>query len=784
MIKKGILPTLLFVLPFIFFSCSSPESLDITPKPVRSYAQSGKFEINRATKIAFNTQDTLLANTVQWFIDFIENGSGLRLTTVAIDAMRASSNTLIINARLQDEKDTHEEGYFLNVKTGYIQIQASTPAGVFYAFQTLRQMMPPELEQSGTMKKIPIPCAQIKDYPEYVWRGMHLDVSRHFFPVEFVKRYIDLIAFHKMNVFHWHLTDDNGWRIEIRKYPLLQEVAAWRVDREQEPWREVTPPLPGEKATYGGFYTQEEIKEIVAYAAKQQVMVIPEIEMPGHSCEVLAAYPALGCTGGPYYVQPGGYWPNDDIFCAGNDEVFEFLENVLDEVIPLFPAPYFHIGGDEATKTAWASCPKCQKRMREENLKDVEALQSWFIQRMEKYLKSKGKKLIGWDEILQGGLAPEATVMSWQGTEGGIEAARTGHDAIMCPISHCYLNFYQADAEFQPEAIGGFTTLKKVYSFNPKPAALTEEEAQHILGGQGNLWTEWIDTPELAEYMVLPRMTALSEKLWRKHEDSQWDDFRERIKPLFKRFDHMGVRYSDGSYKIEVSTDYDTLMHSFRVTLSTEAFADNIFYTLDNTFPDDQSTAYTAPFILDHSATLKAIAYKEGSPKEKTSIIGIELHQAIGKAAVLRYPPDEKYTCEGVHTLVNGLFGSLSHTDGQWLGFKGKDMEITLDFGKEIIANQIRLNALAFPLRWIFLPNEVEVAISDNNHDFHLIGKSTHQYNHKTGELQIVPFIVPCESQPARFVKITAKNAGILPDWHDGAGNPAWLFIDEVVIEP
>jgi hexosaminidase len=364
--------------------------------------------------------------------------------------------------------------------------------------------------------------------------------------VEFIKRYIDIIAMHKMNIFHWHLTDDNGWRIEIKKYPGLTETSAWRVDREDQPWRERTPPEPGEKATYGGYYTQEEIKDVVRYAAERHVTVIPEVEMPGHTSEVFASYPDLSCRGEKLYVQPGSYWPNIDIFCAGKEETFEFLEDVLSEVAQLFPSEYIHIGGDEANKTRWKECPLCQERIEMEGLRSEEELQSYFIKRIERYLQSIGKKLIGWDEILEGGLAPEATVMSWRGFEGGIDAVGMGHDVIMCPTSHCYFDYYQDDPETQPVAIGGFTPLEKVYEFYPIPAGLSSDKAKHILGGQGNVWTEFIPVPEHAEYMALPRMTALAEVLWSPRGRIDWDDFKRRLNTQFERFDMMGVNYYEG----------------------------------------------------------------------------------------------------------------------------------------------------------------------------------------------------------------------------------------------
>lgn len=782
-IKPFVTVILFSTLIFSFFGCAQPKRVDITPKPTFISPRMGSFEINKKTLIAYHKSDTAQKEVISWFQAFIKNGSSLELQTTEVDDLQSSSNTIVVQQNPVYSEKMGEEGYRLQVKSGVITINANTSKGVFYAFQSLRQMMPVEIEVAGKMTEITIQGVDIQDRPTYSWRGMHLDVSRHFFSTEFVKEYIDLLAFHKMNVFHWHLTDDNGWRIEIKKYPKLQEVAAWRVDREHEEWRNVRPPKPGEKATYGGYYTQEEIKEIVAYAAQRQIMVVPEIEMPGHSCEVLAAYPGLGCAGNGYYVQPGGYWPNEDILCAGDEKVFEFLEDVIDEVVELFPSPYIHVGGDEATKTAWEFCPKCRMRMQHEGLDNVDELQSYFIRRIEKYVISKGKKLIGWDEILEGGLAAEATVMSWRGLEGGIAAARSGHDAIMCPVSHCYFDYYQADPEFQPVAIGGLTTLKKVYSFNPTPSALNEEEAKHILGGQGNIWTEWIATPEHVEYMAVPRMTALAEKLWTKDSRCEWTDFRRRMKDIFVRFDAMDVNYCEGSFRVDVETTYDSVQQGFWVSLSTEAFADHIYYTINNNEPDSTSTEYLEPFFTKNSMKVKAISYKDGTPREKANSIQIAIHKAMGKDGILRFAPEEKYACSGSQTLLNGLYGSSSHTDGQWLGFKGKNMELVIDMGESISVNRIQLNALAMPGRWIFLPRNITVSVSDDGKAYEQAGNIGHNIDEQTCDNQIVPFAIEMTNISGRFIKIVAQNYGALPTWHKGSGDPAWLFVDEVVVE-
>jgi len=421
--------------------------------------------------------------------------------------------------------------------------------------QTVRQLLPAAIENSSAVKgtKWSIPCVTVTDYPRFAWRGMHLDVSRHFFDVAFIKRYIDLLAMHKMNVFHWHLVDDQGWRIEIKKYPHLTEVGAWRVDREDKPWNSRMPQQPGEKATYGGFYTQEEIKEVVAYAAERHINVVPEIEMPAHVGSAMAAYPEYSCTGGPFTVPPGGVWPITDIYCAGKEETFSFLEDVLTEVMELFPSPYIHIGGDEADKTEWKKCPLCQARIRKEGLKDEAELQSYFIRRIEAFISSNGRHLIGWDEILEGGLAPGAAVMSWQGFEGGVAAAKTGHNAVMTPVSHCYFNIYQGDPSTEPPSYRGLLTLKKVYSFEPVPAELTPEEAKYIIGAQGCLWTEYVTDSKTAEYMILPRLTALSEVVWSAPENRSWEGFSTRLLKMMEHFDAMGVSYSKGSYRVEMA---------------------------------------------------------------------------------------------------------------------------------------------------------------------------------------------------------------------------------------
>lgn len=522
----------------------------IIPKPVELQIKSGQFCPGDATQISGPAE---LKNEGEYLAKLLAGTTGKNI------GFTTAGDGAGIVLRL-DPAIKHEEGYELNVSENKITISGKNPTGVFYGIQTLKQLVAANADASG----FTVPAVEIKDHPRFGYRGMHLDVARHYFPVSYIKEFIDLIAMHKMNTFHWHLTEDQGWRIEIKKYPKLTEVGAYRNGT-------IVGRYPGKKndeTRYGGFYTQEEVKDIVAYAADRHITVIPEIELPGHAGAAIAAYPQLSCfpeeptvvandmmsqksrelqqSGTPKIVQET-WGVMDDVFCAGKEETFAFLQDVLDEVIPLFPAKYVHIGGDECPKGNWKRCPNCQARIKKEGLKDEYHLQSYFVQRMEKYLNSKGKSIIGWDEILEGGLAPNATVMSWRGIKGGIEAAKQNHDVIMTPTGFCYFDYYQVgkdDQKNEPLAIGGYLPVKKVYSYNPVPEALPEHQHKHILGAQGNVWTEYIKTPEQVVYMSIPRMTALSEVVWSPQESRDWEDFKIRLQRISKIYDKMGLNYA------------------------------------------------------------------------------------------------------------------------------------------------------------------------------------------------------------------------------------------------
>jgi len=516
-------------------ACSTPRNPSVVPQPVQMEVGRGVFDLDADTRIMLSnpTNFEVQQLTESWARPIrATSGFNLLLVDTPDDA---PSN--MITLRLSQDAPHPVEGYRLNVTSDAVTVEAKTPTGLFYGLQTLTQLLFGD-HTSGWS----VPVVQIVDAPRFAYRGMHLDVGRHFFPVAFIKKYIDLLAMYKMNKFHWHLTDDQGWRIEIKKYPKLTEIGAYRQETVMgKNFERFDRPYIGDGKPHGGFYTQEEVREVVAYARARYIDVIPEIEMPGHATAALAAYPEFACTDGPFDV-PTTWGIFEDVFCP-KEETFQFLEDVLTEVIALFPSQYIHIGGDEVPKVRWQESEVAQEVISREGLADEDELQSYFIKRIESFLQAQGRRLIGWDEILEGGLAPDATVMSWRGMEGGIEAAREGHDVIMTPTSHCYFDYYQADPEQEPLAIRGLTPLEKVYSFEPVPEMLSAEDAEHILGAQGNVWTEYMATTDYVEYMVFPRMLALSEVVWSPADLRNWEDFVQRLPDHLRHLDALGVNY-------------------------------------------------------------------------------------------------------------------------------------------------------------------------------------------------------------------------------------------------
>ncbi|MBX2983434.1 MAG: family 20 glycosylhydrolase [Flavobacteriales bacterium] len=672
------------------------------------------------------------------------------------------------------------EWYSLQVTSDHIALTATTEEGLFRGSRTLIQLLE-QGQRTGS-----IPCLSITDHPRFGWRGMHLDVVRHFFPVSFVKRYIDLLARYKMNSFHWHLTDDQGWRIEIKKYPLLTEIGGWRKGSQVGPYDHQT----FDSVRYGGFYTQAQIREVVAYAATRHINVVPEIEMPGHAMAALSAYPQLGCTGGPYEAQRG-WGVFDDVFCAGNDTVFTVLEDVLTEVMGLFPSPYIHIGGDECPKEQWKACRKCQTRMQAEGLQDEHELQSWFIQRIEQFVNSKGRKIIGWDEILEGGLAPNAAVMSWRGTEGGVAAAQSGHFAVMSPGSHCYFDHYQGDPANEPLAIGGFTPLQKVYSYEPVPEELNAAEAKYILGAQANLWTEYILTTEHVEYMILPRMLALAEVLWSPKEKRDEADFLLRLEQELPRLDAMHLNYAKSLYQVSILPEQGAALGTIDVHFKGSREGMPIRYELitDHVDPDasdprndlqarhmdragDPLTIRSACSIEAWVEDSTAAAGPQGMPRSKQQFT---FNKATARPTTLSLPPHDEYNTGGAFTLVNGITAQDKRVNNEWLAWR-KSVSVTVDLGSEQAISHLSIGALSEPGSWIHLPKEVVYSVSSDGKKFvpfgiakDMGGKGRHAFTlEKTGK--------------ARYVRIDVENIGNIPDGFAGAGRPAFVFLDEIEV--
>ncbi len=644
----------IFLFVKLLLSCHGNEiynvEVQIIPRPTTQIINEGAFVLSSSTGI--NYPETLKVSA-EFLKSYVEQSKAIRLG-------KGNDIQFIIDATIEND-----EGYSLEILPNSIKIKAKTDQGAFYAVQTLRQLLSPEFE-NGSFKaeQATIPCTLIQDTPQFKYRGMHLDVGRHMFSVQFIKKYIDALAMLKMNTFHWHLTEDQGWRIEIKKYPKLQEIAAYRNETLIGHYNTQPQLFDGKK--YGGYYTQDQIKDIVAYAEARFVTVIPEIELPGHSQAAIAAYPELGCTGEQVEVaKKGGVFEN--IYCS-KDETFAFLEDVFDEVLELFPSEYIHIGGDEAPKTHWKNCDDCQALIKREGLKDEHELQSYFISRIEKYLNSKGRQIIGWDEILEGGLAPNATVMSWRGFDGAIEAAKQHHNVILTPGSHCYFDHYQSENKDEPLAIGGFLPLEKVYSLNPIPEELTEEEARYVLGAQGNVWTEYMPTSQKVEYMVFPRILALSEVVWSNPEQKNYKDFISRVENFHKRLDALDINYANHLFEIEgklVSTD-----NKVAYQMETSSKGKLIRFTTDGSEPTINSEIYNKPISITESVNIKARVFDAEEKLGTTFSQEINLHKAVGVTITINKELNNSYPGSGAAGLINGISGSDSrYGDKEWLGF-------------------------------------------------------------------------------------------------------------------
>lgn len=769
---------LILFFAIVAIGCASePQKINeiaIIPKPLELVENEGEFVFDKSVSITINEEFT---HSSQFIVKLVKE-----IGRISIKPSSQGKQIIV----LKNDQIDNDEGYRLKITPDEIRVEAKSKSGVYYAMQSLMQLTPIYLDPN---RPVAIPCVDINDAPQFKYRGMHLDVGRHMYSVDFIKSYISMMSVLKMNTFHWHLTEDQGWRIEIKKYPKLQEVAAFRKETLVGHYSDQPHQFDGKR--YGGYYTQEEIKEIVAYAQERNITIIPEIEMPGHSQAAIAAYSELGCTN--EQVEVATKWGVfEEVYCP-TEKTFKFLEDVIDEVVELFPGKYIHIGGDEAPKTRWENCSYCQKLIREKGLKDEHGLQSYFIQRMEKYINSKGKQIIGWDEILEGGLAPNATVMSWRGTKGAVDAAKEGHDVILTPTSHCYFDYYQSENENEPLAIGGFLPLEKVYSFNPIPKELTEEESKYVLGAQGNVWTEYMPNEKQVEYMAFPRMIALSEVVWSAPENKDYKDFISRLEHYQKRLDIWGVNYANHIY--EVTGEVKNTEGKLTYELNTTSDSYPIYYSTDGSEPSEK---YTNPIEVTSSTVIKAVVKDNEENLGNTFEQKINLHKGVGAKISINKEPHPSYNAGGKEALINGISGSdTRYGDKEWLGFWGEDIVIKIERDPQVEIKSIKMRFYHGPGQWIYHPKEVDIFypirgedLKEGDVDISPSFKEGYEplillendrgniweYVYLTSDRRIIHHDAP-------WIEIRVKNYGVIPEGKQGAGHKAWTFIDEIIIE-
>ena len=744
--------------------------LNIIPQPQSMVLGKGYFQFTQETVFVI---DPALMPAQLPFLEQFERASGFKF---AVQKVALSGNSVIIDT----DKSLPKEGYTLAVTPKQISIKAADYNGALYALQTLRQLLPNEVESTKLVKRDwLVPAVTITDAPQYQWRGLMLDVSRHFFPKEYILKTLDRMAMLKLNTFHFHLVDNEGWRIEIKKYPKLTEVGAWRVDQEDKLWDERTPnpanafanPATAPKK-YGGFYTQEDIKEIVAYATKRGITVIPEIEMPAHAMSAIAAYPELSCHKRPIGVPSGAVWPITDIYCAGQEETFDFIEEVLTEVLALFPSQYIHIGGDEATHTEWEQCPKCQLRMKEHQLKNVHQLQSYFIRRIDDFLTSKGRTLVGWDEIMDGGLAKNAVVMNWRGIEVGKKALAQGNPIVL--TSDCYIDNYQGLPDYEPQANGGYLPLKKLYNYNLEKEALADAsvEKSKVLGTQANLWAEHVGSTEHSEYMLFPRLLALAEISWTNDKLKDWDSFMRRTQHFMQRMDVMGIHYARSVYQVVPTVENKE--GNIYLKLECEVPNADIRYALGDT-PIEKGEKYTAPIAIKGTTTYKAAVFSANATNTITSG-QITFHKAIGKP--VSYSPlyHKSYQGQGEGTLTNVIRGTKNFHDGQWLGWLGDDVTLTLDLGETTEVSEVRIGAMDAQSSGIYFPERLTVALSADGKNYREVAAQEEPCTIK-GKPSLKDFVLKFAPQSTRYLQIQLKNVKTPPK-----GGDAWLFIDEILV--
>lgn len=759
-----------------FYACSEKRTLnsdyEIIPKPLDVNCKGdASFLLKDGVAVIYPENNQKMQDNAEFLVDYVERQTGVKLTSHAgMPVDGAICLTL-------DLSDDNAEAYKLIVNDKRVCISGASEAGVFYGIQTLRKSLPVAQDINVNLSAV-----EIYDKPRFAYRGAMLDVARHFYTVDEVKTFIDMLALHNINRFHWHLTDDQGWRIEIKKYPKLMSVASERKETVVGRW------YSGiyDGKPYGGYYTQDELRDVIDYAAKRHITIIPEVDLPGHMQAALTAYPELGCTGGPYEVRT--IWGvSQDVLCVGNDFTLQFVKDVLSEVADIFPSEYIHIGGDECPKVRWEKCPKCQERIKSLGLKSdakhtkEQRLQSYMIQEAAKYLKEKGKRIIGWTEILEGGLVPDATLMSWIGESGGIEAAHQHHDVIMTPNTYLYFDYYQSKkVEDEPLAIGGYLPIEKTYNYEPMPKELTKEEQQYIKGVQANLWTEYIPVFSQVQYMVLPRLGAAAEVQWTDPSKKDYKDFLRRVPHLVAVYDCYGWNYATHVYDVNVDMKADTVNHVLNVQLSTMA-DDPIYYTLDGQDPTEKSLKYTKPFTIDQSVVLKTMAVHPDRTS-KISVDTIRFNKATLKPVVLLQPNESRFSPDGPVVLVDGRNGNHSFDTGAWLTVAGNDLEAVINMQAETILSSASVHVYVRKDAWLFDARGFSVSVSSDNKNYKEVASQEYKQMQESDSDGIIEHELSFDPCKATYVKIKVISEKSMPDWHWDAGKAPFLLVDEIIL--
>lgn len=744
---------------------------EVVPMPLEiNTTQQASFLLKSGVTVYYPAGNEKMQRNAEFLASYVKAQTGIELQ---VQASEGGKGGIVLQLGLAND---NPEAYQLKVDANQVVISSPSEAGVFYGIQTLRKAV--DVAEGSNVE---LPAVEIKDQPRFGYRGMMLDVGRHFFSMDEIKTYIDMMALHNINRFHWHLSEDQGWRIEIKKYPKLTEIGSMRKET-------VIGHNSGkyDGKPYGGFYTQEQAKEIVAYAAERYITVIPEIDLPGHMQAALAAYPELGCTGGPYEVWTQ-WGVSDNVLCAGNDQTIQFIKDVLAEIVEIFPSEYIHVGGDECPKVKWSTCPKCQARIKALGLKSdnkhtkEERLQSYVIHEAEEFLNSKGRKMIGWDETLEGGLAPNATVMSWRGEAGGIEAAKQHHDVVMTPNTYLYFDYYQSkDTETEPMAIGGYLPIERVYSYEPMPKSLSPEEQKYIVGVQANLWTEYIPDFKQVQYMVLPRMAALSESQWCAPEKKNYEAFLQRVSRLVNIYAKNGWNYATHIFDVMLDLKPNTETGTLDAVART---IDNapIYYTLDGSEPTTASEKYTDVIKIDKPCTLRTVAIRP-SGSSKITKDEISFSKSSMKPITMLQPINKQYEFSGATVLVDGMTGNMNYKTGRWIAFYTNDLEAVIDLKETTEISSMTLHTCVEKGDWIFDTRGITVSVSDDNQTFKEVASEAYPAMKESDPNQIYTHELKFDPVKTRYVKVKALSEQKIPSWHGGKGNPGFLFVDEIIL--